>query len=340
MAPSPRSHGYYQCDRQCRAAHGFHNRNISGRRRQHPAILGVFQFPTHKCDCFEHGAPIGDAPHVHRRTPVVTSAGAFNNAKPSDSDHWCRPFASPYVCVLGSEHARKPTTMTRGDFTTRPERDRGAVVLHCGKCGACSTMADVKVLWETQRVATAETTRCSTAFALSNMAGFRKQSLADLRQCLAEAGLGFSDDGEAWAQPAGMPTCMDCWVDNILSDTVLCAGHCWKRLLFPDGGGTAALNYTTDACLQCDELSSQPDFVRCAGATQRSVGITGDIARGPNEACGLGACAGKDADCFDSAPLRYNATSTTSGPAGWPWMCNAALVAFFLFVLQGTMLDD
>ena len=79
---------------------------------------------------------------------------------------------------------------------------------------------------------------------------------------------------------------------------------------------------------------------RCAGATQRSVGITGDIARGPNEACGLGACAGKDADCFDSAPLRHNATSTTSGPAGWPWMCNAALVAFFLFVLQGTMLDD
>jgi hypothetical protein len=127
-------------------------------------------------------------------------------------------------------------------------------------------------------------TKCSTAFALAQTP-FQKepsawQSVDDLKQCIASGGLDLSDDGRAWAQPEGKPTCMDCWVDNVFTDRVLCQEECLDRFINP-----GLKPYEEDACLQCDEYTAGPAFIRCAGLNRRSAGILSDIPREAAATC-------------------------------------------------------
>jgi len=118
---------------------------------------------------------------------------------------------------------------------------------------------------------------CSTAFVVSQFQtdASRWQSIDDLKTCLKDAGLDLSDDGRSWPRPEGKPTCMDCWVDNILTDTVLCQDECIKRFLKPK----EQLPFEDDACLQCDEYTAGPAFIQCSGLSRRSAGIFSDISR-------------------------------------------------------------
>ena len=130
-------------------------------------------------------------------------------------------------------------------------------------------------------------TACSTAFSLSNMNPFATpQSLGDLRACLVRSGINLTDDGRAWPDPAGKPTCWDCWADNILSDKVSCATHCLRKFLDPGNSG----DFDTDACLQCDEYVSGAQVIACAAANRRALGISSDIDRGHGQICGRGLC--------------------------------------------------
>ena len=86
---------------------------------------------------------------------------------------------------------------------------------------------------------------------------------------------------------------MDCWTDNILNDKEVCTAHCLSKFVHPANDKP----YEKDGCLQCDEYSSGPAFIKCAGANRRSSGIISDIDRGPGQVCPVGYCSGK-ANCF------------------------------------------
>ena len=79
----------------------------------------------------------------------------------------------------------------------------------------------------------------------------------------------------AWAEPAGMPSCMDTWLDDIINDGFVCTGDCMSRLRHTNNTG----DYARDKCLQCDEYSSGPAFIKGAGANRRASGLKSDIDR-------------------------------------------------------------
>ena len=73
----------------------------------------------------------------------------------------------------------------------------------------------------------------------------------------------------------------------------VCTSHCLTKFVHPANDKP----YEKDGCLQCDEYSSGPAFIKCAGANRRSSGIISDIDRGPGQVCPVGYCSGK-ARCF------------------------------------------
>ena len=84
-------------------------------------------------------------------------------------------------------------------------------MLHCGECAACLTMQELLVLNSTREFATLVVTRCATAYAKPKWVGGHR-NVEQLRKCMREAGVGFSEDtAAAWAKPANKPSCMDCW---------------------------------------------------------------------------------------------------------------------------------
>jgi len=164
----------------------------------------------------------------------------------------------------------------------REQEARGLRVLHCGRCSACSSLQDLSILEATKRSITTDMTRCSTKFVLSqslplpfHSSIFRRQSVADLKNCLIGKGINFTDDGRAWRSPVNKPSCMDTWVDNILNDASICTPFCWSKFLHTANQG----DFARDSCLQCDEYSSGPAFIKGAGANRRSAGIESDIDR-------------------------------------------------------------
>ena len=49
-------------------------------------------------------------------------------------------------------------------------------------------------------------------------------------------------------------------------------------------------DFDHDACLQCDEYVSGAQFIKCAGANRRALGIASDIDRGRGQICARGLC--------------------------------------------------
>ena len=100
--------------------------------------------------------------------------------------------------------------------------------------------------------ATVRVTRCATAYAKPSWMGGHRD-VAKLAACLADADIGFSTDGGAWAEPAGKPTCMDCWTDNVACDAVACVTNpdCIKKFFDPDGTAFAG-------CIKCVDSPASP----------------------------------------------------------------------------------
>lgn len=288
---------YFQCDRQCRNEYGV-NRGIVGIKADR------IKNTDPACDCTmdADGVALGQAAYETTNTPFTGPPPlnqTFPNAEPFDNAYWCDAYSTPYVCAINmTESGGKPRTFvgstTSGGATRVPD---GWTLLHCGACGACSMPSDIKILYDTRHDITDNMTECSTEFALSNDNPFAvPQTRGDLEKCLIGKGIAFSTDGRA-SELCGQPTCMDCWVDNILHDKVLCATFCINKF----GNSSNAGDFVNDKCLQCDEYTSGPAFIRCAGANRRSTGILSDINRTQlvgtkwdQQTCPVGICSSEE----------------------------------------------
>lgn len=236
----------------------------------------------------------GDETPLANCTPTGhCHANVYTYAKPFDNATWADEYTTPWVCVLpvGASvpySVREPTDvhaacMADGDAVADAAclnwkaaiEAGGDRILHCGVCSSCSSLHDLAVLEATKATITTDITGCSTSFVLSQRNPFGHESVADLKRCLVSKGVDFSDDGRAWAQRTNRPSCMDTWTDNILNDASLCVPYCWTKFLQTGNTG----NFARDQCLQCDEYTSGPAFIKGAGANRRSAGITSDIDR-------------------------------------------------------------
>eukprot|EP00947_MAST-08B_sp_MAST-8B-sp1_P002877 g2877.t1 len=258
-AQDPAGDDFQQCDRDCRWAHGFFNRSITGVR---VGALGNKNSWGRHCKCYAaDGQQLGD-PIERQFTKNFDSA-----------DYWCGNFSTDFVCALDETTGKWATT-------TRSQVPASARVLHCGKCSACSSPKDMQVLQDTRTFITTKMTKCSTAFAKPSWLGGHGD-LAKLRACLVAENITFSNDRRFGDAETG-PTCMDCWTDNIMCDSNACKLSCISKFIDPTNKG----NFT--GCLKCDESHCGPQFIRCAGANRRSSGIVSDIQRVGDQVCPIG----------------------------------------------------
>ena len=302
------------CNNQCRWYHGFFDRAITGSLSfsrveecdcvRANASIGSAPYyttdhpfvgpPTVPPDPLSQALCCKEGPAVPLASCTATGlchANTYENAKPFDTNAtWAESYTTPFVCVLPISTSRFPESwqmpaavhaacMQDGDAAadSRCRQWRaellaaGTEVLHCGKCSACSTRHDLEVLNRTKDFITERTTACSTRFVAQEW-----WTVNDLSACLVAAGIDFSTDPAlAWAQPTDKPTCMDAWTDNVVSDATLCKSFCYTKFVNSTNTG----DFARDQCLQCDEYSSGPAFIKTAGANRRSTGIQSDINR-------------------------------------------------------------
>ena len=218
----------------------------------------------------------------------VCHANVYPNAKPFDEMTWSDNYTTAEVCVLPIGATFPRTVQLPAEVHTACMKDgdvmadrqcrqwkldaarNGTQALHCGACSSCSSLHDLMVLNKTKSFITTRMTSCSSSFVMRAW-----WTLSDLKNCLVGQDIDFSDDGRAWQVATAKPSCMDTWVDNIINDASLCTHFCLTKFL--QSGNTG--NFARDACLQCDEYTSGPAFIKGAGANRRSSGIVSDIDR-------------------------------------------------------------
>lgn len=312
--PNVASHGqaggaavvdFQQCDRECRWHYGFYDRRITGVRI---GALGHNNSWGRSCRCYKDGKVISDS--IPR-----TSLKAWD-----DAEFWCGNggnssdpgFNTSYVCVADASAPRGVRTTTRSDA-----KSRGDTVVHCGKCSACSSPADVRVLYSTRHFITTEMTRCAAKFAKPPILG-GDPNLTHLKACLVDANITFDDTVrfETGENSGHGPTCMECWTDNIMCDSTQCNTNPSCILKFFNPHNTGAFS----GCLKCDETHCGAEFIKCAGANRRSSGIMSDIQRAGQEVCDKGwywPCSECHAKCGkgdDACNNKCEALESCKGP--------------------------
>jgi hypothetical protein len=224
------------------------------------------------CNCYEEGS---------RSLLNPTTLIERTSLKSWDTNYWCGDFKTSNVCVLDNAAPSSPAvTMLLGDVNHQTQ-----TILHCGACGACSSLHDAEVMFNTRSNITSVMTACSAQFAKPIVLG-GTQNLDDLRSCLVAGGIDFTTSASVtWREAESKPSCMDCWTDNIQCDAVNCKLNidCIKKFFNATNPGSLV-----DGCLQCDETNCGPEFIKCSGANRRSLGITSDIARDQNQVCKVG----------------------------------------------------
>ena len=185
-----------------------------------------------------------------------------NAAKAPDTSY---NFITEVVCGI---HLQDPS----GPLVTFPTKqdaiDAGYQVAHCGACGQCSNVEDIKIYVDTRETIAKTSKKCGVNVVLG--------SYEDVVDCL-EDGIGFSRE------------CTECWADNMVSTARHCLFTC-MTVLFT---GFMARNNVEGAgdrgwlnqCLFCDEKLSGPAFVTCSGVARRRLGIKSEIERNPEEQC-------------------------------------------------------
>merc|ERR1719247_2683911 len=93
-------------------------------------------------------------------------------------------------------------------------------------------------------------------------------------------------------------SCMECWTDNIMCDSMTCKSHCFMKFFDPANQKTDITGkihwWNLNAqCLKCDEMNCGAEFIKCAGANRRSTGMESDIARPEKQKCKVGIYYGK-----------------------------------------------
>lgn len=246
--------------------------------------------------CFAAGcvSPITNCTPTTILGQPVCSSITYKYAKPFDPDYWADEYSTEYLCILGNNEKFPKSVSKRevmakcGQADAEQEHSEcqkakaeiesdGSKVLHCGKCSSCSTFHDMAVMNKTKTTITSHMTACSAKWSLGllDFPRFPPDS-ASLIKCLREKGIDFTEDSaEAWEDPANKPSCMQTWVDNIVNDKMLCMWHCLTKFIKTKNSG----DFARDQCLQCDEYTSGPAFIKGAGANRRSTGIRSDIKR-------------------------------------------------------------
>ena len=180
------------------------------------------------------------------------------------------PDTSPYfitdqVCAYDPLDSAAPF---RTFASKQAALEEGWVVAHCGECGFCSNMADIKTYVDTRQTIAASAKKCGPV----NFLG----SFNDLVDCLQDR-IPFSDD------------CAVCWAENMRNTGRECLFTCVATLFtgfmahnnVEGAGSDGWLNH----CLYCDEKLSGPAFVTCSGVARRRLGIVSEIERNPAEQC-------------------------------------------------------
>lgn len=263
----------FQCDRECRWNFGFNDRSITGLRTSY---AGIFKSEGNACCCYKNtaagGVQLNDGELIDR-----TSHKEFDTENTwSGTD--TTGFDTAWACVKtedgGTESMNKAQAKADG-------RD----IIHCGKCAMCSGLDDIAVLSNTRKWITYVMTKTSSKFA----APWGHKNVSLLEQDLFDLAVSFSGP----AGPDEEPSCMKCWSDNIMCDARQCVTKCWTKFFDPT---------PTDDCLQCDETTCGPEFIKCAGANRRSTGIVSDIARTNREQCTDGMYFGLTDDQIPTVP--------------------------------------
>lgn len=175
--------------------------------------------------------------------------------------------------ILDPVCAFSPTdeTMPFQTFPTADDaRQANMTIAHCGPCGFCSNLQDIKTFVATRKTVAMLAKQCGPIAVLG--------SYDELVNCL-EGKIQFSRD------------CSVCWADNMKSTTAHCIFTCMKTLFT----GFMANNNVANAgesgwlnqCLQCDERMSGPAFVTCSGVARRRLGIPSEIERNEAEQCSI-----------------------------------------------------
>lgn len=145
--------------------------------------------------------------------------------------------------------------------TVEEAHNAGTGIMNCGPCGACSTINDVKLYWETKENLTLTTRRCAWLSFIS----------VELSKWCVKKYVPFTDE------------CLDCWMENIVCDRKKCATTCILSILLNEP--YVDENGKLNRCLQCDEDTCGPAFKKCAGANRRRSCIASDIFRDQDTIC-------------------------------------------------------
>ena len=170
--------------------------------------------------------------------------------------------------ILGEDQERKawvsaPLTLQLYE-TEETCQDEAGSILNCGRCGSCSNLNDIGIYYQTRETLTTTMTHCGIGDLL-----FRQNAL----DCLQD-NVGLTND------------CAQCWVTNYKCTAKRCFNTCFKHRFLPmlpslnswDSG-------PLDPCFACDERLCGPEFLSCAGANRRRVGVVSDIERDINMIC-------------------------------------------------------
>ena len=164
--------------------------------------------------------------------------------------------------IIGEELERQawlraPSTLSL--YTTTEICTENGHILNCGHCGACSNIHDIRIYHETAQTLTGTMTWCAfEGFFLGK---------DHTRQCLQEK----SDLSTE---------CAICWVGNSECNKRHCRRTCLHHRVFPFLPTWKAWDDPRlDPCITCDEKFCGPEFVACAGANRRRVGVVSDLQR-------------------------------------------------------------
>ncbi len=226
-----------------------------------PAVCtGYFGQPTAKtgldttlcspqCDC--GGASFSFVP-PSPATLAAWSATKFPAMATPTTDPYTAdvpPTVAPGVCGVRKEPGGGHTLESAADADTLAKS--GATLTHQGRCGLCSTLADLAV--------------------------YARET--DLTQPVRACGLEHFDDlagNVACLRKIGFTApCAWIWAYNTRNTRVRCLDVCLKALSAPYHLADGSLN----PCLQCDEDKSGPVFKAVAGRTRRNSGLASALCR-------------------------------------------------------------
>ena len=223
---------YGQCNRSCRL-HLCEYPNMS-QCLLDDSIKGKRKSPSNRKKCICQAPTLG-----------IENLEIDRMAKPTDT--WEVDKNETRYCAVPQNSSLGITYPSREDA----EAD-GAILLHLGPCGMCSSIDDKTAYNKTAQTLTKISTSAAVAAVFSESLSRKKMAKANLSK-----------------------KCIDCWIGNIHKTLI----HCFGRCIFGDRSGCRKNGELTD----CNEVHSGMYFRQCAGMTRRRAGIETDICRKPGE---------------------------------------------------------